>query len=292
MPANNTTTLLAAFDAGDEEAGNELFARLMPALRDVASAVLKDPRYRTDRMKADELISVWYEKTFLSLGAMHFTDSKHMIATAYKRMCWTILDFFRKHELVQPGTDQLEQEALTGAGPGTQVANHELIEIIYAKLEYLPDDLRDVIKMRVEGLTFREISEELGISQSTAHDRNRRAREEILNGLETDEDPGDLAEPAEIPSPGAAAIAGKIIDELSSTDDIPVESPTAVGDVIEEANPETMEDTEEASEGEPTFTEDVAQEAGPEAAREIDDDELEDSNGADDIPDKPKDDAP
>jgi hypothetical protein len=53
-----------------------------------------------------------------------------------------------------------------------------------------------------------------------------------------------------------------------------------------------MEDTEEVSEGEPTFTEDVAQEAGPEAAREIDDDELEDSNGADDIPDKPKDDAP
>ena len=40
--------------------------------------------------------------------------------------------------------------------------------------------------MRVEGLTFREISEELGISQSTAHDRNSRASEEIRNGLPTD----------------------------------------------------------------------------------------------------------
>lgn len=188
MTTNNTITLLAAFDAGDEEAGNELFARLMPALRDVANAVLRDPRYRTDRMKAEELISVWYEKTFLKLGAMHFTDSKHMIATAYKRMCWTILDFFRKHELIQPGTGLLEQEALTGVGPGTEVANHELSEIIYAKLDYLPDDLRDVIKMRVEGLTFREISEELGISQSTAHDRNSRAREDIRNGLPTDND--------------------------------------------------------------------------------------------------------
>lgn len=190
MTTNHTTTLLARIEDGDQEAENILFGRLMGELLNVGCGLLA--KFDAPEVDAEDLVQEFYIKSFRKIGATRFNNSQHMIRVAYKRMYWTIHDILKRHRMLQPGTHQLTEEALSDTGIATRVAKDNLVEIAWAEMESLPEDLRIVVQRRLtDGLTYREISEELDISPSTAHDRFERAIELLRGILKIDDDPVD-----------------------------------------------------------------------------------------------------
>ena len=174
MTTEHTTRLLSRINDGDRDAENQLFGRLMQEFRDVARRILS--RFSRPSIDVDELVSEFYIKSFKTLGAKHFNSSEHLICVAYVRMYWHIHDVLKRQNMLQPETHQLTNEALTGTGIATRVANDNLIEIVWAELETLPDELRVVVQHRLTGgMTYQQIASELDVAPSTAHARFEEA---------------------------------------------------------------------------------------------------------------------
>jgi RNA polymerase sigma factor (sigma-70 family) len=76
------------------------------------------------------------------------------------------------------------QPAPSAAGPVTQAAVHELVEILDIELANLPPRFREVILLsQVEGLTRDEVARRLGISIGAVKDRLERGREQLRSRL-------------------------------------------------------------------------------------------------------------
>jgi len=98
---------------------------------------------------------------------------------------------------------------IDGADPSDVVRRGEIAERLQAALQALPDYHRGVIVMReVEGLSYEEMAQAMGVSKGTIMSRLFHARQKLQRAL-VDCYKEQVGEPAPESSPPSSAPSGK-----------------------------------------------------------------------------------
>ena len=170
-------TLLAKIAAGDQDAARELLTRYEAEVRLVVRRQL--PRILRTRFDSlDFLQSVWgsfFRRVRSGTGTNEFEDTRHLVAflaraaknkviDEYRRAASRKGDMHREEPLWNPGDSRPRELAAETDSPSQVAEAHEAM----TRLESLvPDDRREILQLKADGLTSREIGERLGISERT-----------------------------------------------------------------------------------------------------------------------------
>lgn len=183
---------LSRIQAGDEDAARELLRRYEAEVRLVVRRQL--PRLLRSRFDSlDFLQSVWgdfFQK--VRTGPAEFEDSRHLVGFLARAAKNKVIDQYRRaasqkqdmHREEPIWADDRRPRDLTAAGATPS-------EVVEAREQYdrllglLPEDRRNILSLKAEGLSSREIGDRLGVSERTVQrvleDLRRRA------GIEDDE---------------------------------------------------------------------------------------------------------
>jgi RNA polymerase sigma-70 factor (ECF subfamily) len=187
--------LVSRARAGDDEAFRALVVRYQRKVYAVALGIVKDPDLAWDvaqeafvrvhahlgEFKGDSAFSTWVFRIATHLGI----DSVRRERTSRK----DDVDDLRDVDLGDAGEGILA----TGLGndPQANVLRRELGDKISAALETLPEKHRTILVLReVEGLSYEELAERLGIHKGTVMSRLFHARRKMQTALR---DYADLA---------------------------------------------------------------------------------------------------
>jgi RNA polymerase sigma factor (sigma-70 family) len=173
--------------AGDEQAARELLARYEAQVRLVVRRQL--PRLLRSRFDSlDFLQSVW--ASFfgrLRAGPEQFEDPRYLVTFLAQVARNKVVDQYRRAASRKHDIHREEPLWIGGSPPREFVADQdtasELAEAdeTFGRLQdLLPDDRREILGLRVQGLSSREIGERLGLSERTV----RRALEDLRRRAE------------------------------------------------------------------------------------------------------------
>ncbi len=180
---------LSRIQSGDEDAARELLLRYEPEVRLVVRRQL--PRLLRSRFDSlDFLQSVW-GSFFRRVreGGAEFEDSRHLVAflaraaknkviDEYRRAASQKQDMHREESLWSEG-DRPRDLAAGGDTPSQVAEAHE----VFGRLrELVPEERRNVLELKAQGLSSREIGERLGVSERTV----QRVIEELRRRAETE----------------------------------------------------------------------------------------------------------
>ncbi len=189
-PDDDLRPFLARIEAGDESAARELLQRYEAEVRLVVRRQL--PRLLRSRFDSlDFLQSVWgsfFRR--IKQGGTDFEDSRHLVAFLARAAKNKVIDEYRRaasqkqdmHREEPIWADGDRPRELAGADETpSQVA--EAREVFGRLSAMLPEDRRTVLELKAQGLSSREIGEQLGVSERTIQriieDLRRRAEAEL-----------------------------------------------------------------------------------------------------------------
>ena len=173
--------------AGDGTAFTALWDTYIAQLRAYIKGWLK----QLDDLHVDDICSRSFEKAFRQIGS--YNPSKSQFFTWLKSIAHnTALDLLEQEGRVHPHnqTVYLDDEVFSGSvsdslpdeedSPLDSIIRTENAEATERYIEALPDLYREIARKRlVDGMQYKEISEELGIELNTVRTRIRRARQII-----------------------------------------------------------------------------------------------------------------
>ena len=168
--------LLDMYQQGHREAVSQLLERHTRRVRDYVRMMVKDNDV------ADDLTQEILIKVVKVLDEGRYTDKGRfqpwLLRIAHNR----VLDYFRAQKQVKTinessvGYDILGSKNMAEPSIEEEIISEQRAEEIRALVEELPEEQREVVKMRYyEGLSFKEIAELTGVSINTALGRMRYA---------------------------------------------------------------------------------------------------------------------
>ncbi len=182
--------LLGRIRAGDEAAARELLARYERQVRLVVRRQL--PRLLRSRFDSlDFLQSVWgsFFRRVRS-GPAEFEDSRHLVAFLARAAKNKVIDEYRRaasrkqdvHREEPLWTERNRPKDLPAEiDSPSEVAQAR--EVFGRLCNLLPEERRDILELKAEGLSSKDIGERLGISERTVQrvleDLRRRAGTEL-----------------------------------------------------------------------------------------------------------------
>jgi RNA polymerase sigma-70 factor (ECF subfamily) len=192
--AGELRAFLDRIRAGDESAARELLARYEAQVRLVVRRQL--PRLLRSRFDSlDFLQSVW--ATFfrrMRSGPGTFEDPRHLVTFLAQVARNKVVDQYRRAASRKQDMHREEPLEAGGVPPRELVADQDTpSELAEAKEAFgrlrdlLPADRREILGLKVEGLSTREIGERLGMSERTV----RRALEDLRRRAEIEAKPED-----------------------------------------------------------------------------------------------------
>ncbi len=180
---------LARIQAGEEAAARELLTRYEAEVRLVVRRQL--PRLLRSRFDSlDFLQSVW-GSFFRRVrgGPAEFEDSRHLVAFLARAARNKVIDEYRRAGSRKQDMHREEPLWVDGGRPKelaaaidtpSQVAQAR--EVLGKLRDLLPEDRREIVALKVEGLSSKDIGERLGISERTVQrvleDLRRRTQSE------------------------------------------------------------------------------------------------------------------
>lgn len=180
---------LARIQAGDEEAARELLQRYEGEVRLVVRRQL--PRLLRSRFDSlDFLQSVWgsfFQR--MRTAPTDFDDSRHLVAFLARAAKNKVIDEYRRAASQKHDMHREEPIWAEGHRPRELAADLDTpSEVAQAREEFgrlrelLPEDRRNILELKAEGLSSREIGDQLGVSERTVQrvieDLRRRAHME------------------------------------------------------------------------------------------------------------------
>ncbi|HWE35478.1 MAG TPA: sigma-70 family RNA polymerase sigma factor [Isosphaeraceae bacterium] len=185
---------LARIKAGDEGAARELLVRYEAEVRLVVRRQL--PRLLRSRFDSlDFLQSVWgsfFRR--VRTGPAEFEDSRHLVAFLARAAKNKVIDEYRRAGSQKQDMHREEPLWAEGDSPRDLAADIDTpSEVAQAREAFgqlrdlLPEDRREVLELKAQGLSSGEIGARLGISERTVQrvieDLRRRAGEMMELGL-------------------------------------------------------------------------------------------------------------
>lgn len=119
----------------------------------------------------------------------HFDGRSSFYTWVYRIAANTAMDWrkkarHRRHAPLPEGPEGEDAVPSPGAGPESGATRRELAERIDAAIAALPEKYHEILVLReVDGLSYEEISKELGMSKGTVESRLFRARERLREKL-------------------------------------------------------------------------------------------------------------
>jgi RNA polymerase sigma factor (TIGR02999 family) len=180
-------TLIQAVRAGDSEALGQLYACLIPELRRIAHARLRDGA--SGALNTTALVNESYER-FAGSAQLNLNNRVHFLAYASKVMRSIIVDYAREHFSQRRGGDAPHIALTTGLGE--RVAADESPEVLQVhdaleELAHIDPRLAQVVEMRYYGgMDNAEIAEALDVGLRTVQRDWERARSFLYAALKAD----------------------------------------------------------------------------------------------------------
>ena len=168
--------LLDLYQQGHREAVSQLLERHTRRVRDYVRMLVKDNDV------ADDLTQEVLIKVVKVLDEGRYTDKGRFLPWVLRIAHNRVLDYFRANKQVKTvnessaGFDILGSKNLAEPSIEDQLVSEQQAEEVRALIELLPEEQREVVKMRYyDGLSFKEIAEQTGVSINTALGRMRYA---------------------------------------------------------------------------------------------------------------------
>ncbi len=169
-------TLLEQYQQGNREAVSQLLERHTRRVRDYVRMMVKDNDV------ADDLTQEVLIKVVKVLDEGRYADKGRFLPWVLRIAHNRVLDYFRAQKQVKTisessaGFDILGSKSFAEPSIEDSIISEQRDEEIRALVEELPEEQREVVKMRYyEGLSFKEIAELTGVSINTALGRMRYA---------------------------------------------------------------------------------------------------------------------
>ena len=168
--------LLELYQQGNREAISQLLERHSRRLRDYMRMLVKDNDV------ADDLMQEVLIKVVKVIDEGRYTDKGRFLPWLLRIAHNRVLDHFRAQKQVKSVSESSAGFDILGSKNFAEPSIEESIildqraEEVRALVEELPDEQREVVKMRYyDGLSFKEIAEQTGVSINTALGRMRYA---------------------------------------------------------------------------------------------------------------------
>lgn len=169
-------TLLDMYQQGNREAVSQLLERHARRVRDYVRMMVKDNDV------ADDLTQEVFIKVVKVLDEGRYTDKGRFLPWMLRIAHNRVLDYFRAQKQAKTlnetsaGFDILGSKNFAEPSIEDSIILEQRAEEVRALIEELPDEQREVVKMRYyEGLSFKDIAEHTGVSINTALGRMRYA---------------------------------------------------------------------------------------------------------------------
>ena len=169
-------TLLEMYQQGNREAVSQLLERHTRRVRDYVRLLVKDNDV------ADDLTQEVLIKVVKVLDEGRYIDKGRFLPWVLRIAHNRVLDYFRtqKHNKTvsesSAGFDVLGSKNLAEPSIEDRIISEQRADEIRALVEELPEEQRQVVKMRYyEGMSFKEIAEHTGVGINTALGRMRYA---------------------------------------------------------------------------------------------------------------------
>ena len=189
---SDVPAFLARIQAGDEDAARELLSRYEAEVRLVVRRQL--PRLLRSRFDSlDFLQSVWgsfFRRVRSGHGPAEFEDSRHLVAFLARAAKNKVIDEYRRAASRKQDMHREEPLWTEGNRPKDLPADIDSpSEVAQAReafgrlCDLLPEERRDILELKAEGLSSKDIGDRLGISERTVQrvleDLRRRAQAEL-----------------------------------------------------------------------------------------------------------------
>ena len=168
--------LLEMYQQGNRKAVSQLLERHTRRVRDYVRMMVHNDDV------ADDLTQEVLIKVVKVLDEGRYTDKGRFLPWVLRIAHNRVLDYFRAQKQVKTisessaGFDILGNKNLAEPSIEDSIISEQRAEEIRALVEELPEEQREVVKMRYyEGLSFKEIAEHTGVSINTALGRMRYA---------------------------------------------------------------------------------------------------------------------
>ncbi|MFO8007041.1 MAG: sigma-70 family RNA polymerase sigma factor [Candidatus Brocadiia bacterium] len=146
----------------------------------------------SDEKDAEDLAQEVFLRAYDGLDS--FRGEARFTTWAYGIMLNTVRSFWRRTRRrvvvsLDQGSDAEEgprhEVPAEGDGPERQTLRREKVQLVRAAIAELEDDLREIIVMRdIQGLTYEELAEAIGVPDGTVKSRLHRARGKLKDILQ------------------------------------------------------------------------------------------------------------
>ena len=180
-PLGSVTHLLRRWQAGDQQAFDELMPRVYDQLRRMARARMREERHDHTLEPTALVHEAYVRMVDLELS---WEDRVHFLSMAARAMRRVLVDHARAHRAAKRGGRAIKvslHEAHATAGPEV-----DLLELDQAldRLRAQQDRLGEAVELHYfGGLSYQEIAESLSVSEATVDRDLRFARAWLLREL-------------------------------------------------------------------------------------------------------------
>ncbi len=163
--------LIQQIQQGESEAFGQLFSKYQKQIHSIVFRIVKNPH------DAEEVVQDTFVRAYLKLDQLKKPDK---FSAWLKRIAQNCSKNYlnRKQEESVPLVVATAQIS-TQTTPDRLLLKQELIDAVMEVIESLPQEDREMIRARIDGLSHSEISEQFGISISTSTTRLYRIRKKI-----------------------------------------------------------------------------------------------------------------
>jgi len=171
--------LLARYRTGNESVLPSLLEVAHARIRTLAQIQLrKFPLLRSLGEQTDSMLHDAVLRLEQAMKATKPESARQFFAMASTHIRWALLDLKRRADKERiPDTQRCAEPAYPGSGPTSRVQKRDQVEMIHARVEELPDPLREVVDLLFyQGLTQKEVAGIIGVSERTVKRRWREAR--------------------------------------------------------------------------------------------------------------------
>jgi RNA polymerase sigma-70 factor (ECF subfamily) len=133
---------------------------------------------------ADDVVQEAFLRALQFFGGFQGGNGRAWLLSIVRNTCYTWLQRNRAREPATSFDEEIHSGARTSVSPETQSVVREERELLRQAIEQLPPEFRETIVLReLQGLSYKEIAEIVGIPMGTVMSRLARARDQLQQHL-------------------------------------------------------------------------------------------------------------
>jgi RNA polymerase sigma-70 factor (ECF subfamily) len=133
---------------------------------------------------AEDVVQEAYLRAFRFFSGFHGGNARAWLLKIVRNTCYTWLHQNRTHQATDLFDEQIHTDVAESRNPETLLLQRADGQLLNQALDELPTDFREVlVLLELEGLSYKEIAEVLGIPIGTVMSRLARARHRLRESL-------------------------------------------------------------------------------------------------------------